>query len=63
MMLDLGAFAQKVTRHYLVEELPPSEDIKKLERRVKSQEKRLHRNPEYFRRRVENNSYHIWFVG
>ena len=84
MMLDLDAFVQKVTRHYLVEEkdlkgegaittehvqnnttvremlgtrgikpeeLPPSEDIKKLERKVKSQEKGLRRNLEYFRRR------------
>lgn len=45
------------TRGIKPEELPPSEDIKKLERKVKLQEKRLRRNLEYFRRRLKNKFY------
>ena len=86
MMLDLDAFVQKVTRHYLVEEkdlkgegaittehvqnnttvremlgtrgikpeeLPPSEDIKKLERKVKSQEKRIAKESGVLPKKIE----------
>ena len=86
MMLDLDAFVQKVTRHYLVEEkdlkgegaittehvqnnttvremlgirgikpeeLPPSEDIKKLERKVKSQEKKIAKESGVFPKKIE----------
>ena len=49
------------TRGIKPEELPPSEDIKKLERKVKLQEKRLRRNLEYFRRRLKNKFYFIEF--
>lgn len=46
------------TRGIKPEELPPSEDIKKLERKVKSQEKRLRRNLECYLRRLKNKFFY-----
>ena len=46
------------TRGIKPEELPPSEDIKKLECKVKSQEKRLRMNLECYLRRLKNKFFY-----